>query len=129
MAAVPVTPNVDPSPSGQSHRGFGDRWGVPAVAAGAGYSAGPPAGDHSRPDAGLTPFMITESVRPPCTLAPTLHGELTLSAILVACWPITWPAVPVLLSRLPVLVTFGDHTGTSQCSRKSEELMITVSAS
>ena len=31
---------------------------------------------------GHNPFMITESVSPPCTPAPKLHGELTLSAIL-----------------------------------------------
>ena len=29
-------------------------------------------------------FMITKSVSPPCTPAPKLHGELTLSAILNA---------------------------------------------
>ena len=31
---------------------------------------------------GHIPFMITKSVSPPCTRAPKLHGELTLSAIM-----------------------------------------------
>ena len=39
------------------------------------------------PHAGPTPSKITESVSPPCTLAPTLHGQFTLSVILTASRP------------------------------------------